>query len=403
VVQHLFGKAFESVAGYNPAFDIISAMIKALGWDDEEESEDTALDNIEQGFMELMGDLPYVSTLTGGRIPIASALPIKELYNGEDQYGNEKSRWETLAEAAPYYLLPGGYGQAKKTVQGLGMFSDDHPVAGSYTGSGNLRFPVEDTLGNKVQAAIFGQWASENAREYFDNEWAPLKKNQIEEYAELGLPISEYRKIREELSKFDTLSEKANYIGNLDLTSEQKNILVNNLTDRKDPIDMTNYGNYGSFEEFDYAQKNPEKYEFLNSIGVSYEDYANADDDAKGAYNWAFENPEKYKVSKVVTDDVTVYRQYTKYISKLSADKDQYGNSISDSKKEKVAAYINELDMEYGQKIILFKSQYPADDTYNYDIVDYLSSREDVSYEDAVTILKALGFEVHDDGRVTWD
>jgi hypothetical protein len=403
VAQHLFGKAFESVAGYNPAFDIISAIIKALGWDDDEESEDTVLDNIEQGFMELMGDLPYTSILTGGRIPIASALPIKELYNGKDQYGNEKSRWETLAEAAPYYLLPGGYGQAKKTWQGLGMFDDDLPIAGSYTDSGNLRFPVEDTLGNRVQAAIFGQYASGNARDYFDNEWAPLKEKQIEEYAQLGLPISEYRKIREDLSNFNTLAEKANYIGNLELTAQQKNILVNNLTDRKDPIDMTNYGNYGSFEEFDYAQKNPEKYEFLNSIGVSYEDYANADDDAKGAYNWAFENPEKYKVSKVVADDVTVYRQYTKYISKLSADKDQYGDTISGSKKEKVAAYINELDMEYGQKIILFKSQYPADDTYNYDIVEYLSSREDISYEDAVTILKELGFEVHEGGRVTWD
>jgi hypothetical protein len=403
VLQHLFGKAFESVAGYNPSFDIISAIIKAFGWDDDEESEDTVLDNIEQGFLELLGDLPYTSTLTGGRIPIASALPIEQFVTGKDSYGNEKSRWETAAEALPYYLLPGGYGQAKKTIQGLGMFDDDLPIAGSYTDSGNLRFPVEDTLGNKVQAAIFGQWASENARDYFDNEWAPLKEKQIEEYAQLGLPISEYRKIREDLSKFNTLAEKANYIGNLELTSEQKNILVNNLTDRKGPIDMTNYGNYGSFEEFDYAQKNPEKYEFLNSIGVSYEDYANADDDAKGAYNWAFENPEKYKVSKVVTDDVTVYRQYTKYISKLSADKDQYGDTISGSKKEKVAAYINELGMEYGQKIILFKSQYPADDTYNYDIVDYLSSREDVSYEDAVTILKALGFEVHDDGRVTWD
>ena len=91
VAQHLFGKAFESIAGYNPAFDIIEAIIKAFGWDDDEEDEDTVLDNIEQGFFELMGDMPYVSTMTGGRIPLESALPIKELYKGEDQYGNEKS------------------------------------------------------------------------------------------------------------------------------------------------------------------------------------------------------------------------------------------------------------------------------------------------------------------------
>ena len=63
----------------------------ALGLDDEEESEDTVLDNVGQAFFELMGDMPYVSTLTGGRIPISAALPIKELYSGKDQYGNDLS------------------------------------------------------------------------------------------------------------------------------------------------------------------------------------------------------------------------------------------------------------------------------------------------------------------------
>ena len=83
------------------------------------------------------------------------ALPVKEVITGKDSYGNETSRIETLAEALPYYILPGGYGQAKKTVAGLKMFDDDFPIAGSYTDSGNLRFPVEDTAANRVQAALF--------------------------------------------------------------------------------------------------------------------------------------------------------------------------------------------------------------------------------------------------------
>lgn len=173
VLQHLFGKAFESVAGYNPAFDIVEALIKVFGWDDDENDEDTVLDNVEEGFLTLLGDLPYTSTLTGGRIPIASALPIEQLVTGKDDYGNEKSRLETLKETAPYYVLPAGYGQIKKTAQGLGMFDDDRPIAGSYTDSGNLRFSVEDTVGNRVQAALFGQYANENARAYFDGEIEP--------------------------------------------------------------------------------------------------------------------------------------------------------------------------------------------------------------------------------------
>ena len=403
VVQHLFGKAFESVAGYNPAFDIIEVLIKTFGWDDDEESEDTALDNIEQGFLTLLEDLPYTSTLTGGRIPIESALPIEQFIMGEDQYGNEKSRLETLGEVAPYYLLPGGYGQVKKSVQGLSMFDEDHPIAGSYTDSGNLRFPVEDTFGNRLQAGIFGQWASQNAQDYFDNDYAPLKEKQIQEFIDVGLSIQDYWKYREGLSGLKTLAEKADYINSLDLTDEQKNVLINNIADREEAIDMSAYDDYGSFEEFDYAQKNPEKYEFLTSIGVSYEQYSTADEEAKKAYNWAYENPEKFVLSKAVANDVVTYRKYTGELYDIKADKDSNGKSISGSRKEKVIDYINNMDLDYGQRIILFKSEYEADDTYNMDIINYLNSRDDISYEEMETILKELGFNVDSNGNITWD
>ena len=405
VVQHLFGKAFESVAGYNPAFDIIEAIVKALGWDDEEDEEDTVLDNLEEAFLSLLGDLPYTSTLTGGRIPIASALPITQFIKGEDQYGNEKSRWDTIKEAAPYYLLPGGYGQIKKTKQGLAMFDDDLPIAGSYTDSGNLRFPVEDTLKNRVQAGLFGQWASANARDYFDNERKPLKENQIQELIDVDLPIREYWDYREELSKYDTVKEKIQFIESLDLPVSKKNILVNNAADRKTPIDLTDYDQYADFEEFDFASKNPEKYSFLKENNISYADYA-GDEDAKefydGVYSWVNNYPDKVTVSKAVTSSVVEYRTLTKALDSITADKDANGKTISGSAKEKKIAYINSLDIDYGAKLILFKNEYNADDTYNYEIVEYLNGRDDISYDEMNTILKELGFTVTPDGYITW-
>lgn len=403
VLQHVFGKAFESVAGYNPAFDIIEALVAAFGWDDDEESEDTVLDNIEQGFFTLLEDLPYTSTFTGGRIPISSALPVKEFIMGKDQYGNEKSRWETLAEVAPYYIAPGGYGQVKKTVAGLQMFSDDHPIAGSYTDSGNLRFPVEDTLGNRVQAALFGQWASGNARDYFDNERKALTPKQTQELIDVGISIQDYWKYREGLSGLSTLEQKLLYIDSLNLTTAQKNVLANNLTDRKEPIDMTDYDEFGSLAEFDYANDNPEKYAFFEKIGITYEQYKNADDDAKDAYDWAFKNPEKYTLSKAVASDVVEYRRYASELYDIRADKDENGKSISGSRKEKVLDYINGLDIEYGAKLILFKNEYNADDESNQAIIDYLNSRSDISFEEEVTILRELGFTVTDDGDIYWD
>lgn len=443
VAQHLFGKAFESVAGYNPAFDIIDVIIKTFGWDDEEEDEDTVLDNVEEGFLALLEDLPYTSTFTGGRIPISSALPINQLVTGKDDYGNEKPRWETALEALPYYLMPGGYGQAKKTAKGLSMFSDEHPTAGSYTDSGGLRFPVEDTLGNRIKAGVFGQWAFPEARDYIDNERKPLDEKQTQEYIDADMPYADYRNYRDGLSKVNAsirggkLGRQADYINSLDLPVRTKNLLINNLTDRKDPIDLTDYSNYADFEEFDFAQKNPEKYAFFKEIGVSVKDYNKANeetkrvytwaydnpekynfikeqgvsltdwkhmtDSSKDAYMWAYENPEKHTVAKAVASDVVEYRKYTGDLYDIKADKDKNGKSISGSRKTKVAEYISGLDIDDGAKYILFKSEYPSDDTYNYEIIDYLNRRDDISFDEMNTILTELGFKVTKAGKITWD
>lgn len=429
VAQHLFGQAFESVAGYNPAFDIISAIIKTFGWDDDEDDEDTVLDNIEEGFFELMGDMPYVSTLTGGRIPIASALPISELYKGEDQYGNEKSRWETLSEAAPYYFLPAGYSQIKKTVQGLNMFSDEHPVAGSYTDSGNLRFPVEDSTANRMQAAVFGQWASENAREYFNDDRLPLKEKQTQEFADSGMTIQEYWSYRDGLKDLDKQADKVRYINGLDLTAAQKIVLKSYL-----------------FDEEGYKEENPEKYAFLEKEGIGYigwkeldeetkeswswafthqdeyryfkengvypEDYSiyripmlEFDDEKDEAYQWAFDNPENATLGRVFSGGVKEYRTYAIDLSAIRADKDKNGKSISGSAKAKKIDYINSLDIDYGEKLILYKSQYDSKadrNKYNQEILDYLNSRNDISYEEKVTILRELKFTVDEEGNVDW-
>lgn len=418
VAQHLFGKAFESIAGYNPAFDIISVMIKTFGWDDDEDDDDTVLDNIEQGFQELLGDLPYTSTFTGGRIPISSALPIKQLVTGKDDYGNEKSRWETIKEAAPYYFMPGGYSQIKKTSQGLSMFSEkDKPyyfevdedgdvsknfVTGSYTDSGNLRYPVEKNFGNMLQAGLFGQYANKNAREYFDDDIAPLKENQIMEYDMLDIPIADYWKYREGLAKQDTLEEKLDYIDDLDLPIDKKNILANNAANRESYIDLSDYDDFSGLEEFDFASKNPEKYEFFEQSGITYAAYANGDEDAKRAYNWAYENPEKYAVSRAVASDVVVYRQYARELSEING-KDANGETVNGLAKQRKFAYISSLDIDEGAKAILFKMEYPAsyveDNTF---ILQYIDSLEALTVDEKLIIARELGFTVNADGSVYW-
>ena len=416
---YVYNALMEKVSGSGAALDpigIIEDLLRDLGLFDDDEEEETPFLNLAENVME---ELPFVSGwLGGGRIPITSALPYKDegFLGGleaisEDVKNFAKDDWSgaknILKEAEnPFFNvgLPVGGGQIKKTVQGLSMFNtdEDHPIAGSYTDSGALRFPVDDTLGNRIQAGIFGQYASENAREYFDNGYAPLKEKKIQEYVDVELPIADYWKYLEGLKGLKKNEEKADYINSLDIEDWQKNLLMNNILDRKEDVDMSNYDDYGSFEEFDFAEKNPEKYEFFKANGISYEDYANADEDGKSAYSWAFKNPEKYTLSKAITSDVVEYKKYTGELYDIKADKYANGKTVSGSRKKKVVDYINNLDANYETKIILFKSEYPSDDTYNRDIINYINNRNDLTYDERVTIYTELGFTVKN-GRVYWD
>ena len=156
-------------------------------------------------------------------------------------------------------------------------------------------------------------------------------------------------------------------------------------------------------DEYVFSKDYPERYAFFKNNGISYATYKAADEYGKRAYTWAAENPEKFTLSKAVADDVVEYRRYAGELYDIKADKDSSGKSIVGSRKEKVLDYINGLDIDYGARLILFKSEYKADDTYNYDIIDYLNGRDDISYEEMVTILKELDFTVDKYGNISWD
>lgn len=477
---YAYNALYSSLTGRDAAFDpigIIEDLLKDLGWlgDDEEEEPTEIITNFAENILE---EVPYIGGLMGGgRVPISSAIPydgnIMDMVEGVGKLveGDTSELTEWLNPV--YYLaLPFGGGQIRKTVQGLSMFSDEHPIAGSYTNSGNLRFPVDDTVGSKIKAGIFGQWSSKNARDYFENSRKPLEEKQIEEFMDLDLPIADYWEYREGLAELSTMEEKFDYIAGLDVTDEQKNIMVNNIVDRKKPVDMSNYDEFADYEEFDWYVKNTEKYEFLQTNGISYSEYKSSDEkkkmydgmynmkkenpgkylfllansvsfeeyygnkerydgeynlrknypdkyefleelgvsydeydateESREAYNWAYNNQGKYKVSQIIEEDVVKYREITSALNSIQADKDSKGNAVSGSAKRKKIEYINSLDMEYGQKLILYRMTFGTDDTYNKEILNYLNGRKDMKYNQKKEILNELGIKVNSDGSVSW-
>jgi hypothetical protein len=218
----------------------------------------------------------------------------------------------------------------------------------------------------------------------------------------LDIPIRDYWDYREGLAEFDKWYDKADYIANLDLPVDKRNILINNISTREDPIDLRGYEEYDNYEEFDWAIKNPEWYDILQDIGISYKEYKNADKDVKDDYEWAYKYPHYYTLSKSITDDVLEYRQYYKDLKAIKSE-DEYGNKYDTPVKTRRTEYIDSLNIDYGAKLVLFKSFYKADDRYNEEIFEYIRDKRDLTFEEKLSILKTLGYGVSDDGNVTWD
>ena len=336
---------------------------------------DTAIDNIETATNENLDfgqklqaitkdvsqELPFVSGIVGGgRLPISSAIPFanRSEYQdsalelmveafGEDEAKKAKAQKELIKEfSKPIYFLalPFAGGQIKKTIEGAEMYS--HELPGSYTTSGNLRFEApQDTLG-KAQALVFGQYASENAREYFDKGYSALTPKQVQEAQNADLSINEYREYQKGMKGKTKISDQVDYINSLPYSEEQKESLIKDKT--KKDIDVSNYNNYDSYDEFDYAMNNPAKYDIIKQI-VDYRTYNTYNDDIK----------------KIKANSNNAKKEVINYIEKLNLNKYQKtmlyrisgGYSIKNYKNE-MYNYINSLNITANEKKNIWKELY---------------------------------------------
>ena len=106
---------------------------------------------------------------------------------------------------------------------------------------------------------------SEEAKKYRESGYKTIQAKDVQEMKDLNMNSSEYREYKNGLKDAGTKnSEKIDYIGDLDVPVSKKNIMAKNVLKRD--VDMSDYNKYGSYEEFDYAYKNPEKYKKTTPI-----------------------------------------------------------------------------------------------------------------------------------------
>jgi hypothetical protein len=126
----------------------------------------------------------------------------------------------------------------------------------------------------------------------------------------------------------------------------------------------------------------------------------------KEEYDFAYDSPDKYAIAQSV-GGYSSYKSYSQALNNIKGiDEDGDGKSDPGTRKERVIQYIQGLDLDYGQKIILHRSMYSSKEDkelYNMDIIDYLNGRDDINYTQMKSILEALGMTVDDEGYIYWD
>lgn len=371
VGAYLYNQLSEKLTGRKSAFSPIDIVKDAIKTSTNPNM--GTFEKVSTISKDVADELPFIGGfLGGGRLPVSGALPSVStlteagigLSTGEmDSETALKKIGNELKKPAAYLLPPMGGGQIKKTIEGLSMYSSDKPVAGSYTDTGNLRFTADTSTWGKIKAGIFGQYSSDSANEYIDSGFKSIDKKHIDELKKLEMNSTEYREYQGNLKEakkvkddngyqkyFDDKGnaywydeknkvvynsdykkttksiqnlEKATqnlsvyeYINNLDVSKNKKNIMLNNAIKNKNSGN-TDYSKYDSYAEFDYSYKNPEKYATIKTM-FDFKDYNN----------------------------------YSKEIKQL---KKEYQYSDTKERKAAIFDYIDSLNIDEEQKLFLFE------------------------------------------------
>jgi len=188
----VLNKVMEEVRGSSVTFDPIDAMVDA--YQEDLSPLQTAgrlggevLSNVPAGQF-LAGAYPEFGEIGGFKGPTR-----EELFGERNpqRFGTGLVAANGVTDPLFKLLPPFGGNQLKKTLEGLEVMRD----GGSYKeGKGalspipfmgetnELKFPVEMSTEDKFKMMLFGPYASDNAREYFDDERRPLSEKQTAEY-----------------------------------------------------------------------------------------------------------------------------------------------------------------------------------------------------------------------------
>jgi hypothetical protein len=202
VLSYGFNKGMEAIKGNGVLFDPIQAIYDAVTEED--------LSPIERGGRlagEVISNIPYGSTLAqlypeyGIQFAEGVETPTrKELFGRNDptRFGSGLVSQQALTD--PVFKLAPSWGgnQLKKTYDSLkstqvipnlnpfsGEFGQKQEISGAIKDD-KLRFPIERIPSNMIKGALFGNYATDEGKQYIENEGRPFSEKQTETFKDLS-------------------------------------------------------------------------------------------------------------------------------------------------------------------------------------------------------------------------
>lgn len=461
----LYNEASEKITGRRPAFDPIDIAVSAYEdiIDNKKGTYDKIASigkNVAEelpfvgglvggGRIPVNGAIPDVGNITKASVGLATG-----------EMDSKKAMSNIGKEVAKplYYLLPPfGGAQIKKSVEGISTVANGGSYGVDSKGRETLQFPVENANAlDYVKAGVFGKYALPLAKEYTENNYKSLNANQTKTYKESKIPYKEYLDyLNQDLKKNE---DKIDYINKQNWGENQKwGIYINELfsdEERKEGgsqledakyaikngISKTQYMKlYNETNNRDMKLPTQKEHEDLKERGITltnYVDYqtkvhdetkkrkengtldenkqlknkdkieillnSNYSDNEKEAIYRKSINSQDEKVEYLVDKLGFPIQQYLKYRQQdFENDKNEYGETIKDSKKNKVLNYLNsipdrQLPREY-KKIIC---QMENNSKYAGDVAKFINNNTKLTSDEKKNLLKKMNFEVDRYGNI---
>lgn len=195
----------------------------------------------------IVGEVPIIGSVLGGRIPLKDAFPSPKAIRDaswkakEDPEAEEYSKakiWKEWQKPIAYFAAPTAGLQAKKTIEGLLEVNAGGSYVKNTKGEDVLRYPVEnDSWDDYLKGAVFGRTASEGYKDWKRGGFKNLSAKETQRYDEIVRAGIGYETLMQTKYALNQQSNKADRARALyeakNLTAKQKDLLWDVLTSYK--------------------------------------------------------------------------------------------------------------------------------------------------------------------------